>query len=78
MAHSVHEDFAATTRDRAQPGFFEITDDPLQRLVEHFAEMNEFTRTESMDVDLGKLAFDMVQQIEIPLFGQLGMMSALH
>src|SRR5947199_8751012 len=56
----------------------EIPDDLLQRLVEHFAEMDELARAETMDIDLREFASDVVQQVQIPLLGQLRVMSALH
>ena len=59
LANAINQDFAAATRNRAQPGGFEIGDDRLKRLVEDFAEMDEFARTESVNVDLRELAFEM-------------------
>ncbi len=35
-------------------------------------------RTETVNIDLRKLRFDVRQQIQIPLLRQLGMMPALH
>ena len=78
LAHAVHENFPAAAGNRAQPGLHEIADDFLQRLVEHFAEMDELARAEPVDVDLRKLRFDVREQIEIPLLRQLRMMPALH
>src|SRR6266545_7188297 len=78
LAHAVHQDFPAAARDGTEPGFFEVTDDLLQRLVEHFAEMYELARAETMNVDMRKFAFDVMQQVEIPLLAELRMMSALH
>src|SRR6266516_2780147 len=46
--------------------------------MEHFAEVHKLARTESVNVHLRKFAFDVVQQIEIPLLGQFRVMPALH
>src|ERR1041385_650522 len=40
--------------------------------------MDELARTEAMNVDLWKLRLQVGEQIEIPLFGQFRMMTALH
>ena len=40
--------------------------------------MDELAGAESMNVDLRKLAFDVREQVEIPLERQFGMMPALH
>ena len=40
--------------------------------------MNELARTEPVNVDLRKFAFDVREQIQIPLHGKLRMMPALH
>src|SRR5208282_2022332 len=39
---------------------------------------NEFTRAEAVNVDLREPAFDVREQIEIPLLRQLRVMPALH
>ena len=56
----------------------EIGDDRFQRFVENFAKMDEFAGAEAVDIEIREFAFDVGQQIEIPLFGQFGMMAALH
>src|SRR6266571_6019588 len=78
FAHAVNENFSTAPRDRAEPGLLEIAEDLLERLVEHFPEMDELARAETVDVDLREFAFDVVQQVKVPLLGQLRMMSALH
>ena len=40
--------------------------------------MDELAGAKAVDVDLREFAFDVREQIEIPLLGQLGMMPALH
>ena len=78
LAHAVHQNFPAAAGNRAETGGLEIADDFLQRLVEHFAEMDELAGAETVNVDLRKFVFDVRQQIEIPLLRQLRVMPALH
>src|SRR5208282_1770355 len=78
FADTVHQNFAAAAGNRAEAGGLEIADYFLQRLVEYLAEVDELAGTETVDVDLGKLAFDVREQIQIPLLRQLWMMPALH
>src|SRR5215472_4216927 len=40
--------------------------------------MNELARAEAVDVHLWEFAFDVRQQIQVPLLRQFGMMPALH
>ena len=61
-----------------RPAALNSPNDFFERQVEDLAEMNELARAEAVDVDLRKLCFDVREQIEIPLHGQLGMMAALH
>jgi len=78
LTHAIHQDFAAAAGNRTESGRLEIADDGFQRFVEHFAEMHEFARTETVDVEIGEFVFDVRQQIQIPLLGQLRMVPALH
>ena len=61
-----------------RPGLGELGDNFLQRQVKDFAKMNELARTEAVDVDLREFAFDVRQQIQIPLQRKFGVMAALH
>ncbi len=78
LTDPVHQDFAAAAGYRTQARGFEIGDNLVERFVEHLAEMNEFAGTEAMNVDQWKLRFNVPEQVQIPLLGELGMMAALH
>src|SRR3989442_1846884 len=78
LADAVHEDFATSPRDRPKASLRELREDLFQWQSENLTEMNELARTESMDVDLRELAFDVRKQVEIPLQRQLGMVASLH
>src|SRR5216683_2528501 len=51
---------------------------PNIMVAEDFTEMNELAWTKAVDIDLREFAFDVRQQIEIPLFGEFRMVAALH
>ena len=76
--HPVHQYFPAPAGDRSQSRPDEPRDDLLQRHSEDLPEMDEFARTEAVNVDRGELLFYMRQQILVPLQRELGMMAALH
>ena len=57
LAHAVHENFPAAAGNRAEAGRLEIADDFFQRLVEHFAEMDELARAEAVDVEAREICF---------------------
>jgi hypothetical protein len=78
LAHAVHQYFAAAARDGPQPRSLEISDNLLQRLLKHLAEVDKLARTEAVDVDLRELALHVREQVQIPLLGQLRVMAALH
>ncbi len=78
LADSVHKNLSPAARDRAQPGLGKLGNDFLQRQPKDLAKMNKLAWAEPVNVDLGKLAFDVRQQIQVPLQGQFGVMAALH
>lgn len=78
VAHAVHEDFPAATWNGAKPGGDKVPEDLLNRLVEELGEGDHFAGAEAMDVEAGEFFADVRQQVEIPLFGQLGVMPTLH
>jgi hypothetical protein len=78
VAHAVHEDFPAATRQRSQPGGHEVPQDRFHRLVEELAEGDDLAGAEAVDVDLRELRLDAREQVQIPLLRQLRVMPALH
>jgi hypothetical protein len=67
-----------STRQAAQTGRNKVAQDCLDRLIEKFREGHELAGTKAMDIESGVLGANMVQQIQIPLLGQLRMVTALH
>src|SRR5258706_2877416 len=78
LTNPIDQDFATSARDGTEAGGFEVGDNFVERLVEDFAEMNELARTKAVDIDLRKFRFYVGEQIQIPLFGEVGMVAALH
>jgi hypothetical protein len=78
LANPIHENLPAAPRQRTQSGPGKVPHDLFDRLVKEFLEGEQLARAESMDVDLREAAANVGQQIQVPLFGQLGMMPALH
>src|SRR5215471_4314107 len=74
LPHAVHQDFTTAAWNRTQTRGLELGDDVLERQSEHLSEMNELARTEAVNIELRKFGFDVGQQIQIPLHGQLWMM----
>src|SRR5262245_22871197 len=52
VPHLVHEDFAAATRNRAEPGCLKFRDHFSQRHLECFDEMLKLRWTESVNIDV--------------------------
>src|SRR5439155_22977650 len=77
FADTAHEYLAAAAGNRTEARRLEQGNNLLQRQFEHLAEMDELARTETVNVDLRELRFEVVQKIQIPLLGQFGMVPAL-
>src|ERR1043166_4827681 len=78
LANAIDQYFAAAAGNRTETGPRKSRDDFFERQPEYFAKMNELAGAESVDIDAGKFIFDMRKQIQVPIQGQLWVMSALH
>src|SRR5215471_6407656 len=78
LSYSIDQNFTAATWNGAEARSFEVADNFFQRFTEHLTEVDEFARAKPVDIHLRKFLFEMRQQIEIPLLGELRVMSALH
>ncbi|MCE2825911.1 MAG: hypothetical protein LW626_02330 [Verrucomicrobium sp.] len=78
LADPVHQDLAAPAGQAAQPGRDEIAQDGLHGLVEELGEGHELARAEAVDVESRVLGAHMVQQVEVPLLGELRVMATLQ
>ena len=78
ITHAVHEDFPAAARQAAQASRNEVPENLFHRFVEEPAERHELARAEAMHVKTGKFPAHVIEQLKVPLLGQLRVMTALH
>src|SRR2546428_767576 len=77
VAHALHQDLAAATRNGVEPRRHQLFDHFGDRHAEAPGEEVDLRRREAVNVDRMK-ALDIAQQIEIPLEGNVGVVHALH
>ena len=84
-AHGAGEDLAAAAGQRVEARVAESDHDPAEFLfevlagrVEEVDELDEFGRAKAMDVDVRIALFDAVEQVDVPVEGELGIHAALH
>src|ERR1051325_6380874 len=78
LPNTIHQDFTAPAWNRSEPGFLEFHDYLTQGHSENTSEMLEFGGAKSMDIDVGILFADVLQEIDIPIEGQAWVMATLH
>lgn len=75
---AVDEDFAASAGDGAEAGLGELADDIVERELEDFAEVDELTGAEAVDIDCGEFVTEVIEEVEVPIDGEVGVVSALE
>jgi hypothetical protein len=76
IAHPLHQDLAATARDRVQTRALELPDDILGIHPEHRRKEINFARAESVNVN-GMIGLNVLEQVEIPLERDVRIVPAL-
>ena len=76
--HPIDEDLATTPRQRAQAGPGEPLEHLGQGSLRNLGEVVDLRRREAVDVDLGKVPLDVLEQFLVPLEGKRRMQPALH
>src|SRR6185437_9076806 len=77
VAHALHEDLAAAARNRIESGLDELTDDVTCIHAEELGEAVDLARAESVNVN-GMVRLNVLEQLEIPLEGDVRVVSPLH
>src|SRR6266404_979682 len=78
LAHAVDEDFTAAAGDGSQTSLLKAANHFFYRHLEHVREMVELRWRKTVDVYLGKVATNVLQEVQVVIDAELRMMSALH
>ncbi len=77
LAHLVHQNLPAPTRDAVEPRLTELADDLRHRQAEPLGKEHDLGRREPVDVDR-MVALDVAHEIQIPLERDVGVVPPLH
>jgi hypothetical protein len=78
VSHVINQDFSSPTRDRPKAGLLEPQDNLTQWQPEYFSKVIKLRRTECVNVDLRIFLPDVIQQVEVIVYAQLRVVTALH
>src|SRR5262249_55264709 len=75
---SIHQNFSSSARNRSKAGVLELLNYLTHRHSKDLRKVVKLRRAERVNVDLWIFLPDVMQQVQVVVYSQLGVMTALH